>query len=75
MYYTFSLESHNFHCVFHTCMYAFSSIQGYISYPRTETTKYPKDFDFKSVLGELKKHHEFGEYASTLLQSGYKVRR
>lgn len=43
--------------------------QGYISYPRTETTSYPTDFDFRSILMELDRHPEFREYASTLLQS------
>lgn len=43
--------------------------EGYISYPRTETTSYPTDFDFRSILMELDRHPEFREYASTLLQS------
>jgi DNA topoisomerase-3 len=29
-------------------------IQGYISYPRTETSKYPAEFNIREVLQELK---------------------
>ena len=49
--------------------------QGYISYPRTETTHYPKDFDFKSILTDFKRHPEFGEYAACILQTGIKPPR
>jgi DNA topoisomerase-3 len=41
-------------------------LQGYISYPRTETTSYPNDFDFSSVLRELSRNSAFGAYASSL---------
>ena len=47
-------------------------VQGYISYPRTETTKYPKDFDFRSILSALSGHAEYGEYASSIVRDGIK---
>ncbi|CAI7993512.1 DNA topoisomerase 3-beta-1 [Geodia barretti] len=46
--------------------------EGYISYPRTETTKYPKDFDFRSILSSLSGHPEFGEHASSILRTSIK---
>ena len=50
-------------------------VQGYISYPRTETTRYPSDFDFRSILSGLSRHNEFGEYASSILKAGVKSPR
>ncbi|XP_047134051.1 DNA topoisomerase 3-beta-1 isoform X1 [Hydra vulgaris] len=44
--------------------------QGFISYPRTETTNYPKSFD---LIGPLKLqcgNRSFGEYVSQLLSKG-----
>jgi len=46
--------------------------QGFISYPRTETTKYSRDFDFKSILSSLKGHGEFGEATNSILKNGIK---
>jgi DNA topoisomerase-3 len=47
--------------------------EGYISYPRTETTKYPPSFDFKTILTELTKNDNFKPFSSTLLASSIKV--
>ncbi|CAG8644563.1 6436_t:CDS:10 [Cetraspora pellucida] len=45
--------------------------QGYISYPRTETTTYPKNFDIKSVLKDQSRHDLWGLYAKELLEKGF----
>ncbi|XP_019849486.1 PREDICTED: DNA topoisomerase 3-beta-1-like isoform X2 [Amphimedon queenslandica] len=44
--------------------------EGYISYPRTETTKYPAGFDFKSIVSDLNKNEHFKEFTSQLLTGG-----
>ncbi|XP_055912245.1 DNA topoisomerase 3-beta [Eupeodes corollae] len=41
--------------------------QGYISYPRTETTQYPTNFDLHGVLKVLTFSSEFGEEAKSIL--------
>ncbi|KAI9278245.1 DNA topoisomerase [Phascolomyces articulosus] len=45
--------------------------QGYISYPRTETSRYPESFDLKSVLQEQSKQANWGQYCDELLQNGF----
>jgi DNA topoisomerase-3 len=50
-------------------------LSGLISYPRTESTAYPKSFDIREVLNTQKNHPEWGDYAKTLLQSGHSVPR
>jgi len=30
-------------------------LQGFMTYPRTETTAYPEDFDFEEILGAFKR--------------------
>jgi len=49
--------------------------QGYISYPRTETTQYPANFDFRSVLSQQTKSAEWGEAAKRLLNGEMKSAR
>eukprot|EP01090_Pellita_catalonica_P021400 TRINITY_DN7999_c0_g1_i1.p1 TRINITY_DN7999_c0_g1~~TRINITY_DN7999_c0_g1_i1.p1 ORF type:complete len:842 (-),score=130.49 TRINITY_DN7999_c0_g1_i1:22-2547(-) len=46
-------------------------IQGYISYPRTETTKYSEHFDLTTVLSSQTRHPSWGEYVTQLLVDGF----
>lgn len=41
---------------------------GYISYPRTDNTVYPRSLDLREALGYLKKVEEAGSYAEGLLK-------
>ncbi len=43
---------------------------GYISYPRTDNTAYPRSLDLREVLGYLKGVEGAGPYAEKLLQGG-----
>ncbi|PSS35638.1 DNA topoisomerase [Actinidia chinensis var. chinensis] len=45
--------------------------QGFISYPRTESTSYPSSFDFRGTLEALVKNPAWGSYIQTLLADGY----
>ena len=42
---------------------------GYISYPRTDNTVYPRSLDMREVLGALKRVEGVGTHAEKLLQS------
>lgn len=44
--------------------------QGYISYPRTETTRYSENFDIMEVLNIFRGNTEYGQYASQILAEG-----
>ncbi|KAG0188409.1 hypothetical protein DFQ28_004897 [Apophysomyces sp. BC1034] len=46
-------------------------MQGYISYPRTETSKYPESFDIDFVLREQAQHSMWGDYCHDLLAHGF----
>lgn len=43
---------------------------GYLSYPRTESSGYPPNFDFEGTLSSQARHPIWGEYASSLLAQG-----
>ncbi|KAL8143853.1 hypothetical protein V2J09_016885 [Rumex salicifolius] len=45
--------------------------QGYISYPRTESTAYPASFDFRSALDMQKTNPFWGSYVHQLLADGH----
>lgn len=45
--------------------------QGYISYPRTESTAYPETFDFEGTLSLQCKNPNWGDYVKSLLAMGY----
>ena len=42
--------------------------KGYITYPRTETTKYASTFDFKGSLNNFSSHPDFGENVKKILK-------
>lgn len=41
--------------------------QGYVSYPRTETTSYPENFDLRSVVRTLGSVHDYKEATAKIL--------
>ncbi|RCN28309.1 hypothetical protein ANCCAN_25948 [Ancylostoma caninum] len=44
--------------------------QGYISYPRTETTSYPANFDLKGVLQQQSNNPKWGDVVKKVLSEG-----
>jgi DNA topoisomerase III len=46
-------------------------LQGYVSYPRTESTAYPKSFDIKGTLQQQANDARWGKYVRSLLQKGH----
>eukprot|EP00899_Mesostigma_viride_P006662 jgi/Mesvir1/15998/Mv08302-RA.2 len=47
--------------------------QGYISYPRTESSAYPPGFDLHGTLAAQSRHPVWGEYAASLVAKGFAV--
>ncbi|XP_065070574.1 DNA topoisomerase 3-beta-1-like [Rhopilema esculentum] len=45
-------------------------IQGYISYPRTETTQYSENFDLVGTLRQQADHPAWGSYVKELIREG-----
>ena len=46
-------------------------LMGYTTYPRTESTDFSENFDFKEILREHKDHEEWGPFAKNLLDNGH----
>ncbi|KAH1020178.1 hypothetical protein HUJ04_009891 [Dendroctonus ponderosae] len=44
--------------------------QGYISYPRTETTKYPENFDLQGTLKQQENSSDWGKEVKAILSQG-----
>ncbi|GFP80697.1 DNA topoisomerase 3-beta [Phtheirospermum japonicum] len=49
--------------------------QGFISYPRTESTAYPSSFDYKGTLGALVRNPVWGNCVQQLLSDGFHTPR
>ena len=45
-------------------------LMGYVSYPRTETTSYPKGFPFEQTLQAQINDQSWGNFAKQLLKDG-----
>ena len=50
-------------------------LRGFTTYPRTESTTFSNNFNFKEVLTSLREHREYGSYATSLLKDGYEKPR
>lgn len=48
-------------------------LSGYLSYPRTESTKYPSSFDVAGTLRDQTNDNRWGSYVSDLLKGGVNV--
>lgn len=46
-------------------------LRGFTTYPRTESTTFSPNFNFKEVLTFLKEHENYGQYAQKLLKLGF----
>ena len=46
-------------------------LMGYTTYPRTESTDFSENFDFKEILQEQANHPEWGTFAKNLLVNGH----
>lgn len=46
-------------------------LRGFTTYPRTESTTFSSNFNFKEVLNSLKESEDFGQHAQFLLKNGF----
>ena len=46
-------------------------LNGYLSYPRTESTAYPKSFDIAATLDQQAAHPTWGNFVTELLAAGF----
>jgi DNA topoisomerase-3 len=46
-------------------------LRGFTTYPRTESTSFSENFNFKEILQAHTSHSDWGEYARKLLNKGY----
>jgi DNA topoisomerase III len=49
--------------------------KGWISYPRTETDQFPRDFDLHSLVRKQVQDNNWGEYAQGLINGGFRTPR
>lgn len=50
-------------------------IKGWISYPRTETDQFPRDFDLRSLIRKQVQDSNWGAYAQGLIDGGFQTPR
>lgn len=46
-------------------------LMGYTTYPRTESTDFSENFDFKEILCQHTNHPDWGDFAQNLLDNGH----
>ena len=46
-------------------------LSGYLSYPRTESTAYPKSFDIRDALSQQSQDSRWGKFVCDLMQKGH----
>lgn len=49
--------------------------KGFISYPRTETDQFARDFDLRALIQKQVQHTEWGDYAQNLVSGAFKQPR
>lgn len=49
--------------------------KGFLSYPRTETDQFPRDFNLHLLVQKQVQHPDWGQYAQSLLDGGFRTPR